>query len=694
MSAKINVLSQDTIDKIAAGEVIERPSSIVKELVENAIDAGSNAVTIEIKDGGIELIRITDNGEGIDRDMVRTAFLRHATSKIRTVEDLARIGSLGFRGEALSSISAVCQVELITKTAGSITGIRYRIEGGQEKGFEEIGAPEGSTFLVRNIFYNTPARRKFLKSAATEAGYVSDLVSHLALSHPEISFKFIVSGQTRLHTSGNNNLRDIIYSIYGRDTAANLMEVHSVRDGIQIDGFIGKPSISRGNRNFENYYVNNRFVKSTVIARAIEEGYSHFLMQHRYPFTVLKISLDGSLVDINVHPTKMDIRFADPAGVYSLLQETVQSALSHREMIPQVTPLNEKEERSQKREQEKAKLKENAAAPEPFEKLRRELLQAGTGSDYSRQYPDRVGQRKCLEEYEKSASAGPDGPTLTNFKALRKETSKNQQEAKLDRLFAMPETGAAAVFAQGEKQTAEEQRGPAEAVSDRTVPAAQPAGASQLSAPVVKPVQMELFDDRLLSKQNIKKHKLIGQIFDTYWIVEFNDSMYIIDQHAAHEKVMYERLCRNLKNKQQTMQLVSPPVIITLSLQEENLLKKYKPYFDEAGFQISVFGGRDYAITGVPDNLYGIRDADLFTEMLDSLSDWKGVPSSDIVNSKLATMACKSAVKGGHAMSASEADALIGELLELENPYNCPHGRPTIIRMTRYELEKKFKRIV
>lgn len=647
--SQIQLLSQDTIDKIAAGEVVERPASIVKELVENAIDAGANAVTVEIKEGGTSFIRITDNGEGIAKEEVPKAFLRHATSKIRRVEDLLSIGSLGFRGEALSSIAAVCQVELITKTAGSLTGTRYLIEGGLEKGMEEIGAPEGSTFLVRNIFYNTPARKKFLKSSATEAGYVSDLMEHLALSHPEISFKFINNGQTKLHTSGNCNLKDIIYSIYGRDIAANLMEIHTDQPGVKITGYIGKPLISRGNRNFENYFINGRYVKSTIIAKAIEEGYKTFMMQHRYPFTVLCFSMDGDMLDVNVHPTKMELRFSDNARIYQMVYETVKAALTHRELIPQVSVSSSKEE--VKAEEESVKAKESAqkkvSYPEPFEKIRRDLL-AESKSPYQPKYPQKVIK-----------------PSASVMKSSDRTVPDLRQTAAVSPI----------------SQTAVTQETPQQEPAKQTM--SQP-----------KFEQQTLFEEKLLSRKSVPEHRLIGQLFDTYWLIQFRDNLYIIDQHAAHEKVMYERLTTSLKTKEFTSQQISPPMILTLSMQEEELLKKYMDIFRQVGFEIEPFGGREYSICAVPDNLFGFTEKSLFIDMLDSLSDTTGKPSADFLNEKLATMACKSAVKGNNRLSVSEANALIQELLGLENPYNCPHGRPTIISMSKYELEKKFKRIV
>lgn len=655
---KIAVLDPGTIDKIAAGEVIERPASVVKELVENAIDAGANAVTVEIKDGGISLIRITDNGEGMEPSQVPVAFLRHATSKISRVEDLLDIASLGFRGEALSSIAAVCQVELITKTAGCETGIRYLIEGGKEKGCEEIGAPEGTTFLVRNLFFNTPARKKFLKSPMTEAGYISDLMERMALSHPDVSFKFINNNQTKLHTSGNSNLKDIIYGVYGREIAANLAQVEASSDGISITGFIGKPVISRGNRNYENYFVNGRYVRSAIISKAIEEGYRTFMMQHKYPFTALHLTIPGELLDINVHPTKMELRFADNEGLYRFILETIRSALTERELIPEVALSEEKEKT------EIPEWKRPAKTPEPFEQKRRDMIREQ--SSY-RTAP--VFEKKPLFAGAKEEVPIPSVKELFRQAQENKteKTNGGHPEAKKQR----PE---APLDAQQEKQTAKE-------------PAPQRAESSSTK-------QLDLFEGKLLSKEHIREHRLIGQIFDTYWLVEFQEKLYIIDQHAAHEKVLYERTIKDLEKKEFTSQQVNPPLIVTLSLQEEALLKQYLDNFTQIGFEIEPFGGNEYSIRAVPANLFGLASRELFLEMLDSLEAQTGRTSALSVNEKIASMSCKAAVKGNHRMSFQEAEALIGELLTLDNPYNCPHGRPTIISMTKQELEKKFKRIV
>lgn len=645
----IAVLDESTIDKIAAGEVIERPSSVVKELVENAIDAGATAITAEIKDGGISLIRITDNGEGIAKDQIATAFLRHATSKITKVEDLLSVSSLGFRGEALSSIAAVCQVEVITKTAGTLLGTRYRIEGGQEILTEEIGAPEGTTFLVNNIFYNTPARKKFLKSAMTEAGYISELMERMALSHPEIAFKFINNRQTRLHTSGNHNLKDIIYGIYGRDIAANLLPVKAEGAFGRLEGFVGKPVISRGNRNFENYFVNGRYVKSKIITKAIEDAYKTFMMQHKYPFTALHFTIPGDLLDVNVHPTKLELRFSNQEEIYQIVYDTVRQALSSRELIPDV---------GVDREPKKAELpkyKKPAQVPEPFQ-----IPKAKPQSSFT---------AHVIRESASSYTVLPKAE-----KAPRPLPQMFQKQNTEPASKSVPETEKGEV-----SETATKPEKPFE---------------QEITREIQKAEQMELFDDKLLSQQNVKQHTVIGQVFDTYWIVQFQDKMYLIDQHAAHEKVLYEQTMKRLKDHTFTSQRISPPVILTLSLKEEEALKMHMDVFEKLGFEIEPFGGMEYALSAIPDNLFGITERSLFLEILDGLVDQsvRGTPQS--VLEKVASMSCKAAVKGNHRMSTKEAHALIDELLTLDNPYNCPHGRPTIISMSKYELEKKFKRIV
>ena len=634
---KIAVLSQNTIDKIAAGEVVERPASVVKELVENAIDAGATAITVEIKEGGISFIRVTDNGGGIPKEQVPLAFLRHATSKITQAEDLLQITSLGFRGEALSSISAVSQMEVITKAPEDFMGVRYVIEGGQEKVLEDVGAPNGTTMLVRNLFFNTPARKKFLKTAMTEAGYVSSYMEQLALSHHNISFKYMVNGQLRLHTSGNANLKDVIYGIYGRDITRELISVQYEKTGISITGFIGKPSIARGNRNFENYYINGRYVKSKLLMKAIEEAYKPYMMQHKYPFVCLQYDIHGEDVDVNVHPTKMEVRFQNQSAVYNATYDLITEALAGKEIIPEVS-LTPNPAAVKKQPQPK---EEKIPVPEPFEK-------------------NRIAEEKPVY--------APIG--------LRPASAEPKTESK---------TVPISVSAPVKPKESEIQTKPEEQKKE-TFPQEQPE--------IAKAEQLELFDNRLLSKEARVHHRIIGQLFDTYWLVEYDNKFYIIDQHAAHEKVLYERFLKEFANKEILSQMISPPSLVSLNLQESNLLKANLEIFREFGFEISEFGGKEYSIHAVPANIYGISVQELFIQILDSLEQEHVSKTPNILAERIATAACKAAVKGNNRLSVKEADALIDELLGLENPYNCPHGRPTIISMTKYELEKKFKRIV
>ena len=615
----IAILNQETIDKIAAGEVVERPCSVVKELVENAIDAGSTAITVEIKEGGISFIRITDNGCGIERDQVAVAFYRHSTSKIRSAEDLLTVKSLGFRGEALSSISAVARVELITKTYDELTGTRYVIEGSKELSNEEIGAPDGTTFIVKDLFYNVPARRKFLKTAQTEGSYISDMVEKLALSHPDISFKFINNNQTKLHTSGNGNRKDIIYHIFGREISSSLLEVKHECEYFKVEGFIGNPVITRGNRNYENYFINGRYVKSNILSRAIEEAYKSFLMQHQYPFTVLYFTFFSEL-DVNVHPTKMELRFDNNNEIYVELCDTIYAILSHKEMIPEVpvdsTPAPKKIVHEYKE-----------PIPEPFEKRRiNEVRAAESRSVYGQSVTSAVKDYSAIEPAVKTPK------TSTAYEPAQVVTGTQQTLGDYDKVF--------------------------------------------------------------LTESAKKQFSIIGQLFKTYWLIEFEDKLYIIDQHAAHEKVLYEKTMARLANKDFTSQRISPPIVMTLDARESEMLEKYRPQIEQFGYEVEHFGGKEYMISAIPDNLFNIDMKDLFIEMLDDFSNATGRQTPDIITEKVASMSCKAAVKGNDKLTLPEINKLIDELLSLDNPYNCPHGRPTIISMSKYEIEKKFKRIV
>lgn len=678
---EIQLLDQATINQIAAGEVIDRPSSVVKELLENAIDAKATAITVEIKDGGISFIRITDNGCGIEKDQVRKAFLRHATSKLHTIDDLLDIGSLGFRGEALSSIAAIAQVELISKPPEAMLGISYQIEDGEEKSLTQIGAPDGTTILVRNLFYHVPARKKFLKTAATEGNYINQLMENMAMLRPDISMRFINGGQNKLYTSGNGRLKDLIYTIYGREISSNVLEINYECPLFAVTGYIGKPIISRGNRTFENYYINGRFVKSRLIAAAIEQAYKPFMMQHRYPFTVLHIKIKPELIDVNVHPAKMEVRFQQENEIYELLAGAIENTLRGKEFIPDVSD----DGKAEKKVQEKQKL------PEPFEQRRLQAMKEII--------PPPPAEHKIQNEQKPSAEY----KTQSEQKIFTE--NKIQSEQKLPKNEEQPKVPSKLSDPSGEykiekKQTIKDSDSKWELASgihkrigqdvSQTVNQMPPQPEQKLE----KPEQQTLFTEPLLSEKARIHHRLIGQLFDTYWLIQYGNQLYIMDQHAAHEKVNYERLMEAYRKKERITQFVSPPMVISLTRAEEAILEEFKSEFERIGFTIEPYGGREYAISEIPANLYGINEKELFLEMLSDLEDRGSMQPSELIASKLASMSCKAAIKGGQKISFQEADALVSQLLTLENPYACPHGRPTIITMTKYELEKKFKRIV
>lgn len=671
----IQVLDQKTIDKIAAGEVVERPASVVKELVENSIDSGATAITVEIKEGGISLIRVTDNGCGIPAEQVPTAFLRHATSKITSIEDLLTVRSLGFRGEALSSIAAVGQVELITKTGDAMTGLRYEIHGGIEQNVEEIGCPEGTTFIVRNLFYNTPARRKFLKTAVTEGNYVSELVEQIAMSHPDISFKFVNNGQNKLSTSGNGSLKDILYHIYGRDIATNLLPIEAERNGMKISGYVAKPYISRGNRSFEHYFVNGRYIKSPIITKAIEEAYKTFVMIHKFPFVAIYLTVDSKLLDVNVHPRKMEMRYSRGDELYKFIFEEIRYVLLQKELIPEV---------SQTAARKKADSEPPAApsVPEPFETNRRKQE-----SVYSSEKKD----------------------NFQSFYGLQNETppTVHEKEAIYQATVTLEHASAPVVTAEhitSERITsgsAASSKNP----SEKNISVEQPVIESleQTSAETGTPEpevqsnirkdQISLFESGFMTEEARPKHRLIGQLFKTYWLIEYENNLFIMDQHAAHEKVMYEKLMKQYEKREILSQQIHPPLVISVNPVEQEALRKNMDFFEQMGFQIESFGGNEYMLRAVPLETYGLAAQDIFIDFVDSLTEEGNHLNIDLFIYKIATMACKAAVKGNMKLSFAEADALIDQLLQLDNPYNCPHGRPTIIAMTETELEKKFRRI-
>ncbi len=682
----IKVLDKTTVDKIAAGEVIERPSSVVKELLENSIDAGAVSITVEIKDGGLSLIRVTDNGCGIPKDEVRTAYMSHATSKIERVEDLSSICSLGFRGEALSTIAAVSQTEMITKTVDSLTGVKYVIHGGQEIDFTDVGVPDGTTIVVRNLFFNTPARKKFLKSPMTEGSYINDLVLRLALSRPDISFKLIVNGQSKLDTSGNGNIRDTVYQLFGRDITMNLVEIKYADDNIRMEGYIGKPFISRGNRGLENYFINHRYIKSGIINRAIEEGYKTFVMQHKFPFTALYFTLPTDKCDVNVHPTKMEFKYDNERELFEIISRTVRETLTHREIIPKESSEDAKN-RTVKVEKGKTSSEK---PPEPFETERKSMpvktsmipqgnVRAGKYSPTYRILEALKQQEKAAEVKETEKTGAPESGDAGTYNAalnllrddgVKYEPSKPVETKNTD-MQAADETNGRHINRAVDAYIRNEQ-----------------------AAKEITGKQASLFDDDFLTEKARKKHRLIGQLFDTYWLIEYENNLYIMDQHAAHEKVNYEKLMHNFHEKEVYSQQLMPPMVITVSFAERQAIMDNFDLFMKIGYDIEEFGGNEFKINAVPSNLYGLHGREMFLEFLGSLVDNAGYMSNDVFIRKLSTMACKASIKGNMHISFSEADALIDQLLQLDNPYTCPHGRPTIISISRNELEKKFKRII
>lgn len=667
----IKVLDQSTINKIAAGEVVERPSSVVKELVENAIDAGATAITVEIKEGGMSFIRITDNGTGIEKEEVPTAFVRHATSKIMTIEDLLSVSSLGFRGEALASIAAVSQVECITKTVHALTGIRYEIHGSKEISSEEIGAPAGTTIIVRNLFYNVPARKKFLKTAVTEGSYITELITRLSLSHPEVSFKYIMNGSNKIATSGNGKLQDVIYHIYGKDVSANLLPVkHSVGD-FTVEGYIGKAYVSKGNRSFEHYFVNGRYIRSNIVTKAIEEAYKSFVMIHKFPFTTLHFTLDSNKLDVNVHPTKMEFKYADGEQLFGFVKESVRKALLEEEMIQDVSLRTAKEERAITIEQQR---KSTLRVPEPFEKEARALQYQQAVASHQAEIQKRTQQAQASQNIPKSEI--PKTNQETDISQVKQREPLIKQDTSL------------AVQQIKQEPPAEKEElihaNPQDAVASVKTEDILPAGTNE---------QMVMPVEQFISEDARKKHRLIGQVFKTYWMIEYDEKLYIVDQHAAHEKVMFERLMKQQQNKQVLSQQLLPPKVLHLDSVEYEAVHSHMELFEQTGFDIEDFGDDSIVVRAVPDDIMGVDPQFLFDALLNALTEDRGKLNIDFFVEKLSSMACKAAIKGNTEITAMEADKLIDEMLALDNPYNCPHGRPTMISLTKTELERKFKRI-
>lgn len=733
MQNRINILDKNTINQIAAGEVIDRPASIIKELVENSIDAGATSISVEIRGGGIDLIRITDNGCGINRDDVKVAFVRHSTSKISNAEDLSFITSLGFRGEALASIAAVADVELITKQKEAFSAVRYHISGGEEKEFEEIGAPDGTTFIIRDVFGCVPVRRKFLKSSATEGSYCNEAVERIALSHPGISIKYVNNGRNVLYTNGSGKMKDVIFGIYGRDIASEIAELSfEGKNGIKISGCICKPTIVRNNRNTENTFVNGRFIKSPILFKAIEDAYQPYLMQHKYPFTALYVEINPANMDVNVHPTKQEVRFENPEAVYNTVFEAVTEVLSGKALVhraePEETKVNSKEK--------------NKYIPEPFEIARKKeetksnvsqslMVAENPEDDDSKNTDKNVNTNASKIDNAKFTVRYLNPDESTNKAVINKAVNENQNDSGFNYEIQNKLNNEQKNLLENEindglendnnitfneknnevinKKVFEENNYEKVNLIDKSVDKSSYNTSSNSleftqdkneTTPTGKYVQQTLFDNAVHVESrdefnNIfsKGYHIVGQIFDTYWIIECGGCAYIIDQHAAHEKILYEKFMKEVGTEEAT-QLLSPPIIISLTGIEEATAEQYNDELAKNGFVLEHFGGHEYALSEVPLNLYGIDAKAFLLELLDELA--KDIKGSVIkgIKEKIATCACKAAVKGNMELSLLEAEELIKQLLKAENPFNCPHGRPIIIDITKKEIEKKFKRIL
>lgn len=637
---EIKLLENNLINKIAAGEVIERPASIVKELVENSIDAGSKNIIIEIKNGGTSFIKIQDDGTGIEKSQIKIAFLRHATSKLEKLDDLDSILTLGFRGEALASIASISIVEMITKTENDTIGNKILIEGGKIVLEEETAALKGTTFIVRNIFFNTPARRKFLKKDSVEGSYISEIVNRLALAHPNISFTYINNGVEILKTMGDNNLKNTAFYIYGKEICKKLIPIEANKNGFAISGLIGIPEISRGNRSYENFFINGRYIKSSIVQGAIEEGYSGKLMVGKFPIFIINMTVPENTVDVNVHPTKLEVRFEDENFIHDFLCEAIEKTLQKQILIPNV-------------EIEEKKSFFQVAETKPFN----------------------VEKQKDLEEL-----------LLVEDEDNFKPTKKRE---KIERPFLVL------------NETTEETYIPiVEPIKKLDTPIINIEEDNGLKDIVPKEIVNE---DKTINKDKIeekpKKHsffnnyKIIGQMFNTYWIVEQCEEIFIIDQHSAHEKVIYEELTKKFKEEKVHSQKLLEPIIINATPLEKATIEENMSLFLKFGFDIEQFGLSAYAIRKVPFIFKAPVDAKFFNDLLDILVDKNLSNLYDMKIEKIISISCKKAVKANDRLSFIEAKSLIEQILSLENPFSCPHGRPTIIKMTKYEIEKLFKRI-
>lgn len=659
---KIRLLDAKTINKIAAGEVVESPKSVVKELTENAIDADASSVTIEIKEGGISYIRISDNGSGIPKEQVKEAFLRHATSKMTQIEDLEHIFTLGFRGEALASIAAVAQVEMLTKTKEEETGTRIVIHAGEIQEIEDTACREGTSITVKNLFYNVPARRKFLKKPATESGYVSDLVNKIALGHPEVAIHYINNGNTVLHTAGNNDPKTAVFYVYGKEAANSMLPISYQKGEYAVSGLIGKPELCRANRNYENLFINGRFIKNPVVSAAVEDAYKTKLLIGKFPVFVLNLEVAPAQVDVNVHPAKLEVRFKSDDEVYEFFYAAVAKALQETVLIPKAVLEKKPKERLPQAEQQTL-----AELPQRVEQPKEEIPKATEIPSKEIPLPKSEGVLLSEEERERLLRTAEEKPKQTV-----------QSGRSVDEL--LKRTPKAEGFAQTAVPYRKEEPKPIPKAEQPLQKEEQPA-VSEQEEKNAEP-----------KKAFFQEYRIIGQVFRTYWIVEQGDCLYLIDQHAAHERVLYEEFMKKFKEEKIASQRMLMPLMLNLTPMETEVLRSNRELLESFGFELEEFGEK-YALRATPHLLQNPTEVGFFTDILDRLTEER---ISNVYDTKLlavATMACKAAVKGHDVLSTREAEALIHQLLALEHPFTCPHGRPTIIELTKYEMEKMFKRI-
>ena len=697
---KIHVLGTDTVNQIAAGEVIERPSSMVKELVENAIDAHATQITVEIRGGGIEYLRVSDNGDGIGEDDIVNAFLPHATSKIRNLSDLDSILSFGFRGEALSSIAAVSDVELITKTKEDFFAHRIQIHGGEMGEVEEVAGVDGSSFIIRNLFFNVPARKKFLYSESTESNRVEDMVEKLALANHRVSFHFIRDGKTRFQSIGSPRIEDVVYSIYGKEQSKESLPLEGAyypskitgMPTVHIRGILGRPSITRANRQYELFFVNGRFVHDGLLSRALEDAYKPFLMQHKFPFAILFLDLTPNLVDVNVHPQKLEVRFQNRDSIYQAVFNSVNKTLSEANLIDE-NPLSVFLKEEKKKAEFQPELLLRKESEERAQGLTMDRVQ-GLAKDRVSEVPKDIrpgtpevtAQKETIVEFERNAFAPPETDfRLTERKQEDEGTGKPVQSIRYEEFDLTKSLNSI----KEERQNTEN----SSFVEENTIFSSVTSASIQTEeAKKEKEGQESLFTAPFLSEEARLSHRIIGEVFQTYWLIEYGNSLYIMDQHAAHEKINFERMMRRKKEKEVFSQNIIP-LSIHLSTGEREVLEEYKKEFLEMGY-LWVEEPNGISLTAIPVDFPTVRQEEVLLEILDGLTEDSMILEGESLYNKIASMSCKAAVKGKQKISVMECDAILKELLQLENPFACPHGRPTIVAFKKQDLEKMFKRIV